>query len=175
MKDINLVLSEIPGLASADPRALNQIAAQFKRRTYEDELVCREGDPADTIWVLSEGTLDVVKRSEGGREFVVATLQPVCLLGHVGLFTSAGRTASLRARGPVELLHISSTQAHLILRTAPFEVASPFRRALIIALSQQLANATQTLWRLADEVGAAEPVTQPRDAEARLLKAHSDL
>lgn len=169
------IIQQIPGLIGASATALEHLAAQFKRRAYKDEFICREGDAADTLWVLASGDLDVVKASDSGREFVVASLAPVCLFGHVGLFTSSGRTASVRARGAVEVLQMSSTQAHLVLRTSPFEVSSPFRRALIIALSQQLTAANQTLWRLADEANATEPVQRPPDAEARLLRASSSV
>lgn len=166
------VLQALPGLAEVETDVLAEIAAHFRRRPYKDEIICREGESADTIWVLAKGEAEVVKRSETGRDFVVATLSPVCLFGHVGLFTAAGRTATIRARGAVEVLQMSSTQAHLLLRTTAWRVSGPFRRALIIALSQQLTAATQTLWRLAEEMGATEPASGgPSDAEHRLLKA----
>ena len=175
MSDAAHLLRGLPGLDTATEGALQEIAGHFRRRSFKDEALCREGDPAELLWVLAKGTLEVVKRSESGREFVVASLSPPCLFGHVGLFTSAGRTATVRARGSVEVLQMSATQAHFLLRTSPFRVASPFRRALIIALSQQLSAATQTLGRLADEVGLSEPVQGPHDAEARLLKASSSI
>lgn len=174
MTEVVAVLSRLPGLAGADPRALQDLAVHLKPRTFKDELICREGDAADRLWVLTGGTAEVLKRSEAGRDFVVAALGPVCLFGHVGLFTTQGRTATLRAKGRVDVLQMSATQAHLVLRTSPPAVASPFRRALIIALSQQLMAATQTLWRLADEVGATETLPG-EDAERRLLEAESKL
>lgn len=174
MSDLVEVLGSLPGLAGTDPRSLAALASHFKLRGFKDEFICREGDAADRVWVLARGQAEVLKRSEGGREFVVATLTPVCLFGHVGLFTSAGRTASIRARGAVEVLQMSSTAAHLILRTGSETLAGPFRRALIVALSQQLTAATQTLWRLADELGATEPAGAT-EAEQRLLKANSQV
>lgn len=175
MNENAAVLRSIPGLADVDSEVLTEIANHFRRRPFKDEVICREGEAADTLWVLAKGDADVVKRSEAGRDFVVATLSPVCLFGHVGLFTSSGRTATIRARGAVEVLQMSSTQAHLLLRTSTWRVSGPFRRALIIALSQQLTAATQTLWRLAEEMGATEPASgaSPSDAERRLLKANS--
>lgn len=171
------VLQAIPGLTDVEGDVLTEIANHFRRRPFKDEIICREGEAADTLWILAKGEAEVVKRSEAGRDFVVATLSPICLFGHVGLFTSSGRTATIRARGAVEVLQMSSTQAHLLLRTSAWRVSGPFRRALIIALSQQVTAATQTLWRLADEMGATEPATSPppNDAEQRLLKANSSV
>ena len=60
---------------------------------------------------------------------------------------------------------MSAEDAHAMLQTAPPEVASPFRRALIVAMSHQLATATATYGRLITGGGEAE------DAEAQLLRA----
>lgn len=170
MTDPVAVLEQLPGLRGVDRAVLADLAVHVRLRSWQNEVICREDDAADRLWILASGAAEVVKRSESGREFVVSTLTPVCLFGHVGLFTTSGRTATIRARGYVEALQMTSTQAHLVLRTSPPAVSSPFRRALIIALSQQLTAATQTLWRLAEEIGATESVA-PEEAERRLLEA----
>lgn len=174
MNDKLAILEQVPGLRGTDREALRVLAGQLRHRTYKDELLCREGDEGNRLWVLASGTAEVLKRSESGRDFVVATMTPICLIGQVGLFTASGRTASIRARGAVDVLQMSSTQAHLLLRTAEASVASPLRRALIIALSQQLMVATQTLCRLADEVGVTDALP-PDEAERLLLEAESKL
>lgn len=170
MRDRVQILRDLPGLAHTDAAALEALAGALRPRAFKDELICREGDVADRLWILAEGTAEVHKRSASGRDRVVAALSPVSLFGHVALFTSAGRTATIRAKGKVELLQMSSTEAHILLRTAPHAVSGAFRRALIVALSQQLTAATQTLWRLADHVGATEPLP-PEEAERALLSA----
>ncbi len=174
MTDAVSILEQLPGLSGVEPKALAGIAALMKRRTYKDRLICREGEDADRLWVLAEGAAEVLKRSESGRDFVVATLQPVTLFGQVGLFLPTGRTASIRARGRCETLEMSSIQVHLLLRAGAPEVSGPFRRALIVALSQQLMSATQSIWRLADEAGATESVDAEL-AERRILEARGRL
>jgi len=168
------ILQALPGLADTDPVALETLAGHLRPRTLKDEVICREGDVADRLWILAEGTAEVLKRSTSGRDRVVAALAPVSLFGHVALFTSAGRTATIRAKGRVELLQMSSTEAHILLRTAPHGVSGPFRRALIVALSQQLTAATQTLWRLADHVGATEQLPL-EETERALLSAGANV
>ena len=76
MSEVTTILQRLPGLGETDRRALTDLGTHFRRRSYKDELLCREGDPADTLWVLAQGELEVVKRSDAGREFVVATLDP---------------------------------------------------------------------------------------------------
>lgn len=184
------VLARLPGLREADPTSLGSLAAQFDLRRYVDgALICDEGAPAETLYVLARGAVEVCKRSISGREHVVAELVAPCLFGHVGVLVTTDRTASIRARGEVEILQMSARRARVIMRTGDFAVASPFRRALIVALCQQLASATASVaslavdanvaeeWRDAepDDRDESEDSILPDDAEERLLKGLSQI
>ena len=184
------VLKQLPGLSEADPVSLAALAEQFDETIYQDgELICDEGSPAETLYVLAAGSVDVNKRSISGREHTVATLTAPCLFGHVGVLSLAERTASIRARGAVRRFHMSARRARVIMRTGDFEVASPFRRALIVAMCQQLASATASVaslavdanvaeeWRAGDldERDESEDSILPDDAEERLLKGLSQV
>lgn len=185
------VLIQLPGLNEADPVSLAALAELFERKTYGDgDLICDEGAPAETLYVLESGVVDVRKRSISGRQHTVATLTAPCLFGHVGVLSLAERTASIRARGDVELLYMSARRARVIMRTADFSVASPFRRALIVAMCSQLASATASVASLAVDANVAEEWKDddddddrdesedsilPDDAEERLLKGISQV
>lgn len=196
------VLGRLPGLREAGATSLGALAEQFDRTEYRDgELICDEGSPAETLYVLARGTVEVRKRSISGREHKVAELSAPCLFGHVGVLAMAERTASIRARGDVEVLHMSARRARVIMRTGDVEVASPFRRALIVAMCQQLSSATAAVANLAVDAGVAEPRSAedtflpedglvtldpegrtegetsvlPEDAEERLLKGISQV
>ena len=195
------VLGRLPGLREANGTSLHALSDQFDRTSYRDgELICDEGSPAETLYVLASGTVEVRKRSISGREHKVAVLNAPCMFGHVGVLALTERTASIRATGEVEVLHMSARRARVIMRTGDFEVASPFRRALIVAMCQQLASATAAVANLAVDAGVAEPrnaedtfngeelVTMdpegrteaessvlPEDAEERLLKGLSQI
>lgn len=163
------ILRRVPGLYNASDAVLGELSRHFKHRIFKNEVICKEGEPAGAVWVLAEGTAEVVRTPRIGRRMTVARLSPVCIFGHVSLFTNTGRTASIYAAGRVEALQISRTQVYLVLRCSPFEVASEFRQALIVAMSQQLAASTQALWRFAENVGA----TEPADLEDRILAVDS--
>lgn len=183
------VLAQLPGLREADPVSLLALAEQFDRTSYADgDLVCDEGAPAETLYILAKGGVEVRKRSISGREHVVAELAAPCLFGHVGVLALADRTASIRAKGEVEVLHMSARRARVIMRTGEFEVASPFRRSLIVAMCQQLASATAAVASLAVDANVAEEWREdqddrdesedsilPDDAEERLLKGLSQI
>ena len=159
------ILSMVPGLHMMPVDGLMGLARMFEHKALEHEILCREGEDADTLWVLAGGAIEVVKTTPRGP-FVVAQLSPTCLLGHSGVMTLSKRTATLKTRGPVEVLEMRAEDALEMLELAPHEVASPFRRALIVAMSRQLALATATIGRLTADGSGAE------DAEARLLRAN---
>lgn len=169
MRDTVEVLRALPGLTDASDDVLSELAQHFQHRVFKSEMICKEGEPAGAVWVLADGEVEVVRTPRLGRRLTVAKIAPVCLFGHVSLFANTGRTASIYAPGRVEVLQISRTQIYLVLRSCPFEVASQFRQALIVAMSQQLAASTQALWRLAENVGAVETT----DLEDRILAADS--
>lgn len=177
------VLARLPGLRELPAASLAQLASQFEPLTADDgELVCREGTPAEALFVLAEGTVQVLKRSTAGTEHAVATLKAPCIFGHVGVLASSDRTASIQSQGPVTLLAMTARRARVILRTGEFEVASPFRRALIVAMCKHLATATSAVaslavdanvaeeWREGEEEDDSDASILPDDAEERLLK-----
>jgi CRP-like cAMP-binding protein len=87
----------------------------------------------------------------------VAQLQPTCLVGYAGLIDITHRTATLRAKGIVEVLEIQTETARAMLDTHESLGASAFRRALIVAMSGQLRTSNTSIGKLAVDVGIAEP------------------
>ena len=158
------ILSMVPGLRAMPIEGLHALAQLFEHKALEHEILCREGEDSDRLWVLASGTIEVIKDTPRGP-FLVAQIGPTSLVGHGGVMTLAARIATLKTRGEVEVLEMSAEAARDMLETAPAAVASPFRQALIVAMAHQLAGATAAIGRL---TAATEP---PEDTEARLLRA----
>lgn len=176
------VLRDVPALAYAPLPQVERLAQLFDVRDYRDEDLCSEGGPPDRLFVLGEGQAEVIKAAGDDRRYKVATLLPGVLFGHVGVLTDQPRTASVRAIGKVRVLEMSASRARALLRGEDFEAASPFRRALIVALSRQLFSATATTMQLATDAGltveaatgdAREPARRPvpDDVEEQILRA----
>lgn len=161
------VLRDVPGLVYVPDADLEKLADEFALKSFTDELICVEGSPSEHLYVLADGQADVLKQTEDGRHYKVATLTPGVLFGHVGVLTVQPRTASVRVVGEAKLLVLSARRARELLRDAAFAVASPFRRALIVALSRQLYSATATTMKLAFDAGLTVEAAQgePRPVE----------
>jgi len=159
------VLAEIPGLSTASDAALLQLADSWTFVDLDDGHVCREGDDADALFVLAEGECDVIRKGPGGRRFQVARLTPGTLFGHVAPMTLSKRTASVKARGRARVLRMTARAAREVIRSGAPSVASPFRRALIIALARQLHAATSTTLKLARDAGRTDTVAVTDETE----------
>jgi len=101
------LLSELDLLAGADRRALERLAAAAGEIVMPaGQVVIREGDEADALWILADGELSV--RASGGgpepRELPAVTAPGY--VGELGLLHGIPRTASVRTRTPSTLLRI---------------------------------------------------------------------
>jgi CRP/FNR family transcriptional regulator, cyclic AMP receptor protein len=75
-------------------------------RLYADgEVIIRQGEPGECMYVVLEGAADVVREHDGG-ETLLATLGPGDFTGEMALFEREVRSASVRARGEARILTV---------------------------------------------------------------------
>jgi CRP-like cAMP-binding protein len=73
-------------------------------RTYQDgEVVVRQGDEGDCLFVVQEGQLEVV-REEQGKETFLRLAGKDELVGEMAVFERVRRSATVRARGQARVL-----------------------------------------------------------------------
>jgi len=70
----------------------------------QGELIIKQGDPADTFYILAKGEVEIVQETGGGQPTVVNRLTNGQFFGEVGLLTGAPRNASVRAVTHCDLL-----------------------------------------------------------------------
>jgi len=75
-------------------------------KLYKDgELIVREGDPGDCLYVIQDGEVEVFRGADGGETFL-AVLGQDEFFGEVPLFERQDRSASVRAKGDVRVLTV---------------------------------------------------------------------
>lgn len=67
------------------------------------ELIIKEGDIADTAFVINKGHVEVKKITLNGESVVIARLDPGQIFGEMSLFDNSNRSASVYALSNVEL------------------------------------------------------------------------
>jgi CRP-like cAMP-binding protein len=91
------------------------------------EVVFRAGDPADALFIVARGSVEVVANSPGDAGGVAsAELGPGTSFGEMGLLSDATRTAMIRTEAGADLLEIGREDFNaLIASSAQPSTASP--------------------------------------------------
>jgi cAMP-dependent protein kinase regulator len=91
-------LRTIPDFAEVDPRIIQELVKKVRLRIFsKDEVIVKEGEDADSFYLIRDGYVRVVKTMAGGEQRTVAYLN-VCWSA---LRRSERRNASIIATGKV--------------------------------------------------------------------------
>lgn len=93
-------------LFSKDPDAISLNAG---------DILFREGDPGDKMYVLLEGSVDI---TIGGR--LVECAAPGALLGEIALIEAAPRSATITAKAPSRFAMVDQRRFHFLVQQTPF-------------------------------------------------------
>jgi predicted acylesterase/phospholipase RssA len=94
--------------SDADPAILNQLAAELRVITLErGETLMRQGDPADCMYAIVSGRLQLFTESGDGTQRLLAELRSGETVGEVDLIDGRPRMATARAVRDSELVRVS--------------------------------------------------------------------
>lgn len=97
-------LARAPLFAGLPRRLLARLSTRFFERNYHPgELVFAEGDPGRALFVVVEGTVEIIQETTRG-EFLLRTLGPGDAFGELALVDDFPRSASARVATPGRLL-----------------------------------------------------------------------
>src|SRR5688500_8591093 len=161
------LLSRVDLFSGLDRITISKLAANLDLVFHEDGVAaCVQGEPGDSLHIVSDGTLGVFLVSESGEERQVATLSIGESFGEMALLTGEPRTATVRALGDAETLRLERTRFIELLTREP-----RIGLAINATLSRRLRAAnstTSTALSLLDpevahavEEAAAAPVALP--------------
>lgn len=99
----------IPLFSNLSCDALNELIEKLSvRRIPQGSVICKEGDRGDSMFVISEGWVEIFnKRSESGK-ITLDSLKEGDFFGEFGLLTDGKRHASAQAKSDVVLLEVTS-------------------------------------------------------------------
>jgi NADH dehydrogenase len=100
------------------------------------DFVFRQGEPALNFYSVEKGTLDVIRTNEtDGSEQLVAVIGPGDFFGEMALIEGRARSASVRARTPVE---VTTLGAQVFSRIS--KALAPLQQRLAEAIRQRTTN-----------------------------------
>lgn len=87
---------------------LDLILASMKPARFgAGEVIVREGDPGDSLFLVTSGSVTVTTLGSSSEPVELARLDAADFFGEVSLLTARPRTATVTALGDVELLELS--------------------------------------------------------------------
>ncbi len=95
-------------------------AACIPKRVDRRVLLFREGQEGDSLYILAEGTVQLYKSAEDGREVVLRTLKAGEMFGEVVLFEARSYPASAVTLAPSILLRLTRLQVDCLLADPEF-------------------------------------------------------
>ena len=82
------------------------------------EIVFKEGDPGDKMYLIREGTVEVFITKDGTEE-IIRQLKEGEYFGEIALLAEGKRTASIRAVTPLKLVSVGRANFHSLISNLP--------------------------------------------------------
>ncbi len=177
------LLAQIPFFTALPLDELDHLVAELDMvRLNSGDVLFREGDPGEHLYVVVNGELEILMAPDTSDELILNVLHEGEYLGEMGLIMPGGlRTASARARGDVVLLSMSRGQFKDLLQRHP-ELSA----AMVSVLSQRLDNTNMSTFRdlseknrqlqkAFDELKAAQEQLIEKERLERELKVAADI
>lgn len=122
IKDIVAILRTCEVFAGLDEAELGRLASlsgTAGRELEDGDAVFVEGEPADRLFVLAEGAVDLQGRVIGKGEVLMARLEPGAVFGWSTIAAVRRYTMTARARGETRLVVISGDRLLALMEELP--------------------------------------------------------
>jgi CRP-like cAMP-binding protein len=118
--DILDLLAESDLFHGFDAEALSQVASASEvRHLRRNDVVFKEEDPPEELFVVRSGRIAMANTSVDGRESVIALMEAGDLFGEMPLLDGGKRSAGARALEPSELVAVPYGTVESILKASP--------------------------------------------------------
>jgi hypothetical protein len=117
---VRLFLRRVPQFTTLSRATLDQVASLFREESVPaGQTIIRQGEPGDKLYIIKSGAVTVHATDAGGNERQVDALSAMEYFGEIALLREVRRTATVRARGPVELYSLTRASfQELLARSA---------------------------------------------------------
>lgn len=113
-------LPNIPFLGDLEAEAFADLIEQMKLiRARPGDWIIREGAQGDSMFVITSGQVQVLKRIDDRRMWQVALLGEGSFFGEMAVLCGGKRSASVRANRPTELLEITREMLDELIHRYP--------------------------------------------------------
>lgn len=139
-KEINgSILKNIPIFSEISPGDLDKIASEMKIQEFrEGDLIFREGDHGDELFVVIQGSVSIFIIDKEGKEVILSTITPGSFFGEMSIIEQAPRSANCRVLQDSAFLVLRSDDFLRIIRSMPDCAVKIMNSMLSITVSRLL-------------------------------------
>jgi len=111
---------QVPLFSELQDQELQSLVSQVRVKTFQnEEMICQDGDPGDSIMVISRGEVGIFKQAPKGKEALIRSLKEGNFFGEFGFFTDHKRHATVKALTESEVFEISREGLNEIISAHP--------------------------------------------------------
>lgn len=124
----------------ARPEQLQQMLKYLEREeAAPNAYLIRQGDDPDDVYFIERGQVTAQLEPEGQTPIRLETMRGGRVVGEIGFYLGAKRTAAVRANEPTTLYRLSQAKLQEMEETDP-ETANTFHRLIIHLLSERVTH-----------------------------------
>jgi hypothetical protein len=149
-------LAKIPLFAELEELELDEVARIALKETFgPSDIIFREGDKGDKLYLILEGQINIVKLIPGKGGKILTTLKPGDYFGEMALIDEAPRSAGAVAEGAAVLLGIKKPDLEALLEGTP-SVAAKIYKFFVKTLNERLRATNEKIKQFVALAGGSE-------------------
>jgi CRP/FNR family transcriptional regulator, cyclic AMP receptor protein len=111
------ILTESPLFDNLLPTELSMVADLCTTQSFAaGEVVFKEGAVGDALYVIAHGSVEVLHKTNSGKEQLIATMDAPMFFGEMSLIDKEYRSATIRARTATQLLMLTNENLHIFAK-----------------------------------------------------------
>ncbi|MDI6753119.1 MAG: cyclic nucleotide-binding domain-containing protein [Thermodesulfobacteriota bacterium] len=119
-KEVVSSLPLIPLFSDLKKDELARVMEKIQSKPFpQGSVICQEGEPGDSIFIISHGKVGVFRRNVSGEKISVSDLKEGDFFGEFGFFSNSRRQATVEALEEAEILEITKKDMEEIIREFP--------------------------------------------------------
>ena len=119
-EDTAALLSSLEVFSALEQRELEQVARVAVPRSFDrGEVIFREGDSGEALYVVRSGSVSIRRDSNDGRTLALAELRAGSMFGELAAFGGEVRSATAEALEHTSLVAILGSDMQRVLRSDP--------------------------------------------------------
>ena len=114
------MLPSIPLFSDLKKEELSRVMEKIQaKRVGKGKAICKEGDPGNSIFIISHGKVAVLRHQPGKAKAKLAELKEGDFFGEFGYFSNSRRQATVEALEDTEVLELTKEELQKIVREFP--------------------------------------------------------